>query len=92
MPDDPGLHFQHFLIRVIQAWRDELFLFSWGSPNQYAVLLLLGMVPWEHLNSWIEAICFDSAPGNPGFPFNVRIHCKLYLCLCYNELIYPEEL
>lgn len=79
------------LVRVGQAWKDELFWFSWGSPSQYTVSLLLDMVPWDYLNSWRGDICFDSMAGNPKRPFNLRIHLKLFLCLCCDELRPQEE-
>lgn len=49
------------------------------------------MVLQEGLNSWREAVCFDSMPGKPRLPFNVRVHLQGYLWLCYDVLTPLDE-
>lgn len=70
---------------------DALFWLSLGSPSQYVMLLMMNMVPKEHLDRWREIICFDSTLGNTRLPFNMRLSLQLYLCLCYDELRPQEE-
>lgn len=63
-----------------------LYCYSWGFSNQYDILLVQDMVPWEVLESWRGAIFFESVLGKLiqfelkcARSLNLRAHLESYL-------------
>lgn len=79
------------LLRVPWAHHNEFFECSKGCVTDYALLMMITIVPWVQLRTWHGSLSSDGAPGKPIFPQNVHWWLEGYLCPCYEPLTSAAE-